>query len=530
MRTGGDRFRHDARARLDRDGAADPRGAARAGRLDAVRGRGRGARRASGRSSGPTSSTREQRQRAQDGDTPAQRENPRSTPLQSGTVESASEPAHNQMAISTTVQVTLPAMGESVTEGTVLEWHKAEGDHVDADETLVEISTDKVDAEVPASGRGNGREDPLRRGRHRHGRRRARGDPACDRAHPATADSHGGSAVSGASATEGQTAPAEAADEAGEIVDIVTPGRRRVGHRGDAARVARRGRHDRRRRRHDRRDLDRQGRRRAARAGDRRDHRAARRRGRHRDRRPGDRAHGGGRRPASAAAGAGRLAMADGSRRVRRPPPAATPDGMQRLAGRCARRRRRGRRPRAGQRQRAGRAHRRRPTFSPPATAREPRSRGRSGDSRSAAARRCSPSTWTRAARSRPRPRSARSPSRDGRAPQAAQGRRAEGLVHAPDRVRDREGRDRRSMPVMAHHFEEQRRQAASASTTAQVNLGIAVDVEKKDGSRTLMVPVIRDAGPALVRRVQGRVRRADRQGARRTRSPPTTSSARTSR
>ena len=41
-------------------------------------------------------------------------------------------------------------MGESVTEGTVLEWHKQEGDTIEADETLVEISTDKVDAEVPA--------------------------------------------------------------------------------------------------------------------------------------------------------------------------------------------------------------------------------------------------------------------------------------------------------------------------------------------------------------------------------------------
>jgi 2-oxoglutarate dehydrogenase E1 component len=41
-------------------------------------------------------------------------------------------------------------MGDSVTEGTILEWHKSEGDHVSADETLVEISTDKVDAEVPA--------------------------------------------------------------------------------------------------------------------------------------------------------------------------------------------------------------------------------------------------------------------------------------------------------------------------------------------------------------------------------------------
>src|SRR5438270_2587461 len=55
------------------------------------------------------------------------------------------------MAIDTgTVQVVMPAMGDSVAEGTVLEWHKQEGDTVDVDETLVEISTDKVDAEVPA--------------------------------------------------------------------------------------------------------------------------------------------------------------------------------------------------------------------------------------------------------------------------------------------------------------------------------------------------------------------------------------------
>jgi multifunctional 2-oxoglutarate metabolism enzyme len=55
------------------------------------------------------------------------------------------------MAINTTtVEVVMPAMGDSVSEGTVLEWHKSEGDSVAADETLVEISTDKVDAEVPA--------------------------------------------------------------------------------------------------------------------------------------------------------------------------------------------------------------------------------------------------------------------------------------------------------------------------------------------------------------------------------------------
>src|ERR687894_825650 len=58
------------------------------------------------------------------------------------------------MAVNTTIQVPLPAMGESVTEGTVLEWHKQEGDTIEADETLVEVSTDKVDAEVPAPATG----------------------------------------------------------------------------------------------------------------------------------------------------------------------------------------------------------------------------------------------------------------------------------------------------------------------------------------------------------------------------------------
>src|SRR5687768_4103361 len=54
------------------------------------------------------------------------------------------------MAVNTTVEVTMPQMGDSVSEGTVLEWHKQEGDQVSEDEVLVEISTDKVDAEVPA--------------------------------------------------------------------------------------------------------------------------------------------------------------------------------------------------------------------------------------------------------------------------------------------------------------------------------------------------------------------------------------------
>jgi len=49
-----------------------------------------------------------------------------------------------------TFSVTMPALGESVTEGTVTRWLKAEGDHVAVDEPLLEVSTDKVDTEIPS--------------------------------------------------------------------------------------------------------------------------------------------------------------------------------------------------------------------------------------------------------------------------------------------------------------------------------------------------------------------------------------------
>jgi 2-oxoglutarate dehydrogenase E1 component len=58
------------------------------------------------------------------------------------------------MAQTATVQIQMPEMGESVTEGIVLEWHVAEGDFVNEGDTVVEISTDKVDAEVPAPASG----------------------------------------------------------------------------------------------------------------------------------------------------------------------------------------------------------------------------------------------------------------------------------------------------------------------------------------------------------------------------------------
>jgi multifunctional 2-oxoglutarate metabolism enzyme len=54
------------------------------------------------------------------------------------------------MTTTETVQIQMPQMGESVTEGTILEWHKQEGEFVEEGDTVVEVSTDKVDAEVPA--------------------------------------------------------------------------------------------------------------------------------------------------------------------------------------------------------------------------------------------------------------------------------------------------------------------------------------------------------------------------------------------
>ncbi|MER7818477.1 biotin/lipoyl-containing protein, partial [Streptomyces sp. NPDC096153] len=48
------------------------------------------------------------------------------------------------------VSVTLPSLGESVTEGTVTRWLKQIGDTVQADEPLLEVSTDKVDTEIPS--------------------------------------------------------------------------------------------------------------------------------------------------------------------------------------------------------------------------------------------------------------------------------------------------------------------------------------------------------------------------------------------
>jgi 2-oxoglutarate decarboxylase len=139
------------------------------------------------------------------------------------------------MAVDTTVQVTLPQMGESVTEGTVLEWHKQEGDPVEADEVLVEVSTDKVDAEVPAPASGTVAKIHA-----------AEGDTVAvgavlaeiatgNGAAPGAAHGNGGAQATAAAETEAEAEGASAegngappaaeaeAPAAGRTIDIVTP-------------------------------------------------------------------------------------------------------------------------------------------------------------------------------------------------------------------------------------------------------------------------------------------------------------------
>ena len=58
------------------------------------------------------------------------------------------------MATGTAVDVVMPQMGVSVSEGTITKWLKSEGEEIGADEALLEISTDKVDTEVPSPASG----------------------------------------------------------------------------------------------------------------------------------------------------------------------------------------------------------------------------------------------------------------------------------------------------------------------------------------------------------------------------------------
>jgi len=64
--------------------------------------------------------------------------------------QAAEQPKADSSGDGKTTTVTMPELGESITEGTITRWLKQEGDQVEADEPLFEISTDKVDTEVPS--------------------------------------------------------------------------------------------------------------------------------------------------------------------------------------------------------------------------------------------------------------------------------------------------------------------------------------------------------------------------------------------
>ena len=131
---------------------------------------GRGRRRGRGRHRRPRP---RRRRRVPSGGAPgagarAARARPSSPPPRS------SSPVGRWRAVAATTSVTLPALGESVTEGTVTRWLKQVGDEVAVDEPLLEVSTDKVDTEIPSPVAGHPARDQGRGGRDRRGRRRAR--------------------------------------------------------------------------------------------------------------------------------------------------------------------------------------------------------------------------------------------------------------------------------------------------------------------------------------------------------------------
>ena len=141
--------------------------------------------------------------------------------------------------IGTTVQVPLPEMGESVTEGSIVEWRKRAGEWIDAGETLVEVTTDKVDVEVPAPASGVVTKRLVEEGATvKVGTPLAEIDTAAER--PAGAPANGSPASASAAAPPaGNGAPAAAAPK-GKTGGEATPQARRVAerHRVDLASIA----------------------------------------------------------------------------------------------------------------------------------------------------------------------------------------------------------------------------------------------------------------------------------------------------
>ena len=123
------------------------------------------------------------------------------------------------MATGTLVDVVMPQMGVSVSEGTITKWVKSEGDSVEADETLLEISTDKVDTEVPSPASGIVQQIVVQEGETVDvGTKIAVIAPegAAEAPEPATQEAAAASAALSGSEGETPTAAAEAAEAAEE--------------------------------------------------------------------------------------------------------------------------------------------------------------------------------------------------------------------------------------------------------------------------------------------------------------------------
>ncbi|MBG6181127.1 2-oxoglutarate dehydrogenase, E2 component, dihydrolipoamide succinyltransferase [Arthrobacter sp. CAN_A1] len=89
-------------------------------------------------------------EKAAETEEPAAEEPSAETETEEKAPEPAADESSDESAGGDSTEVTLPALGESVTEGTVTRWLKAVGDDVEVDEPLLEVSTDKVDTEIPS--------------------------------------------------------------------------------------------------------------------------------------------------------------------------------------------------------------------------------------------------------------------------------------------------------------------------------------------------------------------------------------------
>ena len=135
------------------------------------------------------------------------------------------------------IDVVTPAAGESVTEGTILEWHAKVGDAIKVDETIVEISTDKVDVELPSPATGTVTEILVQEGDTvtvgQVIARIAVGVASNGSGPAASGNGHGNGASAPSPAAPQETAPAQAAAApadatapttgGAQIVDVLTP-------------------------------------------------------------------------------------------------------------------------------------------------------------------------------------------------------------------------------------------------------------------------------------------------------------------